>query len=69
MVSMQTRVKPARPPGRDGAATVSGLLAWTAIYRRKLLPLAVTLTIYGHHFRKTCAMKRMAPGSGATPGE
>jgi len=29
------------------------LLAWTFLYRRRLLPLAVTLMIYGHHFRKT----------------
>jgi hypothetical protein len=32
-----------------------GLLAWTAFRRPSLVPLAVTLSIYGHHFRKTCA--------------
>ncbi|HTI99263.1 MAG TPA: DUF4070 domain-containing protein [Dongiaceae bacterium] len=31
-----------------------GLLAWTFFRRPTLLPLAVTLSIYGHHFRKTC---------------
>ncbi|MFO7786026.1 MAG: B12-binding domain-containing radical SAM protein [Thermodesulfobacteriota bacterium] len=29
------------------------LLAWTFFYRRRALSLAVTLMIYGHHFRKT----------------
>jgi radical SAM superfamily enzyme YgiQ (UPF0313 family) len=28
------------------------LLVWTFFRRRKLLPLAITLSIYGHHFRK-----------------
>jgi radical SAM superfamily enzyme YgiQ (UPF0313 family) len=28
------------------------LLAWTFLRRRRLLPLAITLSIYGHHFRK-----------------
>ncbi|MDD2709730.1 MAG: DUF4070 domain-containing protein [Verrucomicrobiae bacterium] len=32
-----------------------GLLAWTLARRPRLLPLAVTLSIYGHHFRKVCA--------------
>jgi radical SAM superfamily enzyme YgiQ (UPF0313 family) len=31
------------------------LLAWTLLHRPSLLPLAVTLAIYGHHFRKCCA--------------
>ncbi len=31
------------------------LLAWTSFHRPRLLPLAVTLSIYGHHFRKCCA--------------
>jgi radical SAM superfamily enzyme YgiQ (UPF0313 family) len=31
-----------------------GLLAWTFFRRRRALPLAITLSIYGHHFRKTC---------------
>ncbi len=30
------------------------LLAWTFVYRRRSLPVAITLMIYGHHFRKTC---------------
>lgn len=30
------------------------LLLWTSIRRPKYFPLAVTLSIYGHHFRKTC---------------
>ncbi len=37
------------------------LLAWTMLHKHKLLPLAVTLTIYGHHFRKTCVMKQSVP--------
>jgi radical SAM superfamily enzyme YgiQ (UPF0313 family) len=32
-----------------------GLLIWTFFRRPTLFPLAVTLSIYGHHFRKTCA--------------
>jgi len=32
-----------------------GLLLWTFFRRPSLVPLAVTLSIYGHHFRKTCA--------------
>ncbi len=31
-----------------------GLLLWTFFHRPSLVPLAVTLSIYGHHFRKTC---------------
>ena len=30
------------------------LLAWSAVRRPRQLPLAVTLWIYGHHFRKVC---------------
>jgi radical SAM superfamily enzyme YgiQ (UPF0313 family) len=30
------------------------LLLWTFFRRPTLFPLAVTLSIYGHHFRKTC---------------
>jgi radical SAM superfamily enzyme YgiQ (UPF0313 family) len=30
-----------------------GLLLWTSFRRPSLVPLAVTLSIYGHHFRKT----------------
>ncbi|UWX57313.1 B12-binding domain-containing radical SAM protein [Chlorobaculum sp. MV4-Y] len=32
------------------------MLAWTAVNRQQALPLAVTLAIYGHHFRKVCAL-------------
>ena len=32
-----------------------GLLAWTAAHRPRLIQLAVTFAIYGHHFRKCCA--------------
>jgi len=32
-----------------------GLLAWTCFRRPKLVPMAVTLSIYGFHFRKCCA--------------
>jgi len=31
-----------------------GLLLWTSFHRPTLFPLAVTLAIYGHHFRRTC---------------
>jgi hypothetical protein len=30
-------------------------LLWTLFHRPAHLPLAVTLAIYGHHFRKCCA--------------
>ena len=30
------------------------LLLWTLLRRPKLLPLAITLAIHGHHFRKIC---------------
>lgn len=30
------------------------LLAWTLLRRPRLLDVAVTLAIYGHHFRRTC---------------
>jgi hypothetical protein len=30
------------------------LLLWTSFRRPSQFPLAVTLSIYGHHFRKTC---------------
>ena len=36
------------------------LLLWTRFRRPDLVPLAVTLMIYGHHFRKVC--ERMALG-------
>jgi hypothetical protein len=31
------------------------LLGWTLFRRPRLFETAVTLAIYGHHFRKTCA--------------
>ncbi|MCF7689568.1 MAG: DUF4070 domain-containing protein [Cephaloticoccus sp.] len=34
------------------------LLAWTLFHRPALLQLAVTLTIYGHHFRRCCETLR-----------
>ena len=30
------------------------LLLWTLFRRVELFPLAVTLAIYGHHFRRVC---------------
>ncbi|GAB4531417.1 MAG: B12-binding domain-containing radical SAM protein [Anaerolineae bacterium] len=33
------------------------LLFWTLFRRPGLLPLAVTLAIYGHHFRKVCELR------------
>ena len=30
------------------------LMAWTLLRKPRLLPMAVTLAIYGHHFRKIC---------------
>ena len=32
------------------------MLGWTIVHRQEALPLAVTLAIYGHHFRKVCAL-------------
>ena len=32
------------------------LLTWTFFRRPRLFPLAVTLSIYGHHFRRVCEM-------------
>ena len=32
------------------------LLAWTLCRCPKLLPLAITLAIHGHHFRKVCKL-------------
>jgi radical SAM superfamily enzyme YgiQ (UPF0313 family) len=36
-----------------------GLLLWTFFRRPSHFHLAVTLSIYGHHFRKTCAAMRL----------
>ncbi len=32
------------------------LITWTLFRRPRLMPLAVTLTIYGYHFRKICSL-------------
>jgi len=32
------------------------LISWTLLRRPTLLPLAITFTIYGHHFRKICEL-------------
>jgi radical SAM superfamily enzyme YgiQ (UPF0313 family) len=34
-----------------------GLLGWTLFRRPRLFPMAVTLAIYGHHFRKVCELR------------
>lgn len=36
---------------RMGVGRRDGRMAWTALRRPSLIPLAVTLAIYGHHFR------------------
>jgi radical SAM superfamily enzyme YgiQ (UPF0313 family) len=33
------------------------ILFWTLFRRPKMLPLTITLAIYGHHFRKICKLK------------
>lgn len=33
------------------------ILSWTLFCRPKMLPLAITIAIYGHHFRKICNFK------------
>jgi len=33
------------------------LMTWILVRRPRLLPLAITLAIYGYHFRKVCEMK------------
>jgi hypothetical protein len=30
------------------------LMTWTLVRKPRLLPLAITLAIYGHHFRRIC---------------
>ena len=52
-----------------------GLLIWTFFCRPRLIPQAVTLSVYGHHFRKTCAalegrtrLNRPSPDPGPTRG-
>ena len=34
-----------------------GLMLWTAVHRPLLFPKAVTLAIYGYHFRKVCELR------------
>jgi len=38
------------------------LMTWILVRRPRLLPLAVTLAIYGHHFRRVCEMKIFESG-------
>ncbi|MCJ8499288.1 B12-binding domain-containing radical SAM protein [Desulfatitalea alkaliphila] len=38
------------------------LLLWTLLRKPRQLPLAVTLTIYGHHFRRICEMNILDAG-------
>lgn len=38
------------------------LLAWTLARRPRLLPLAVTLAIYGYHYRRICELHIFGPG-------
>ena len=39
------------------------LLLWTSWHRPRLFPLAVTLSIFGHHFRKTCQVLEQRLGT------
>jgi radical SAM superfamily enzyme YgiQ (UPF0313 family) len=40
------------------------LMIWTLFQRRELLPLAITLSIFGYHFRRVCELHI---GGGGTP--
>ncbi len=33
------------------------ILSWTLFRKPNMLPLTITLAIYGHHFRKICELK------------
>ncbi|MBW2096749.1 MAG: DUF4070 domain-containing protein, partial [Deltaproteobacteria bacterium] len=33
------------------------IIFWTLFRRPKMLPLNITLAIYGHHFRKICELR------------
>jgi len=33
------------------------ILSWTLFHRPQLVPLTITLAIYGHHFRKVCSLR------------
>jgi hypothetical protein len=37
------------------------LLIWTFFHRPRLFPLAVTLSVFGHHFRRTCRLLELVP--------
>ena len=43
------------------------MLIWTFFHRQKALPHAVTLAIYGHHFRKVCRLHLKEARKSATP--
>ena len=43
------------------------LVTWTLIRKPSLLPLAITLTIYGHHFRRICNL--YIPNTVAEPAD
>lgn len=48
--------------GKGVAALYWYLLLWTLLRKPRQLPLAVTLTIYGHHFRRICEMNILGAG-------
>ena len=35
------------------------ILSWTLFYRPRLIPLAITFSIYGHHFRKISELSNL----------
>lgn len=43
------------------------LLTWTLVRRPRLLPLAVTLAIYGHHYRRICEVHIFGAGRQTMP--
>jgi radical SAM superfamily enzyme YgiQ (UPF0313 family) len=45
-----------------------GLLLWTFFRRPSCIPLAVTFSVYGHHFRKTCQALELCLGGVKRPG-
>ncbi len=45
-----------------------GLLLWTFFRRPSCFPMAVTFSVYGHHFRRTCRALRTRRGPAAPPG-
>lgn len=40
------------------------IMSWTLFYRPRLVPLAVTLAIYGHHFRKIAQLSNLQRSGG-----